>query len=190
LTWNWLDIALIIVFAVSTIHSFLKGFSREIIGLAAMLFALVLGMWFYGLAGSYIAPYVGSQRVANLAGFLAVVVAVVVAGALAAKIVSRLVRSVGLSFFDRVIGAAFGLLRGILFAVALLTAFMAFGPHAESSAAPSAVVHSRIAPWLLEASRYFVAIAPMELKRSFRAQYSRIQSVWQKPPHRSGDKDF
>jgi hypothetical protein len=45
---------------------------------------------------------------------------------------------------------------------------MAFGPRAESNTAPAAVVHSRIAPYILEASDMFVAIAPMELKASFR----------------------
>jgi len=189
-TWNWLDITLIIVLSFSTIRSFLKGFSREIIGLAAALFALVLGMWFYGLAGSYVAPYVNSARVANLAGFLIVVLTVLLCGALAAKIVSRFVRSVGLSFFDHFLGAVFGFVRGVLIAVALLTAYIAFGPHAETTAAPAAVLHSRIAPWLLEASRYFVAVAPMELKQSFRTQYSRIESALQKPPHKNGAKDF
>jgi membrane protein required for colicin V production len=190
LSLNWLDIALIIVLSISTIRSFLKGFSREVIGLAAALFALVLGMWFYGLAGSYIAPYAGSPRVANLAGFLIVVLAVLVCGAIAGRIVRRFVRGIGLSFFDRVLGAVFGLLRGLLIAVSLLTAYIAFGPHAETGAAPAAVIHSRIAPWLLEASRYFVAIAPMELKRSFRTQYSEIESALQKNPRKNGDKDF
>jgi hypothetical protein len=58
------------------VQSFRKGFSREIVGLAAAFAALVLGMWFYGLAGSFVAPYVGSQRAANLIGFLLVVFAV------------------------------------------------------------------------------------------------------------------
>lgn len=190
MTWNWLDITLIIVLSFSTIRSFLKGFSREIIGLAAALFALVLGMWFYGLAGSYVAPYVNSARVANLAGFLIVVLTVLLCGALAAKIVSRFVRSVGLSFFDHFLGAVFGFVRGVLIAVALLTAYIAFGPHAETTAAPAAVLHSRIAPWLVEASRYFVAVAPMELKQSFRTQYSRIESALQKKPYKDGAEDF
>jgi membrane protein required for colicin V production len=171
---NWLDIVLIVVLAFSTLQSFRKGFSREIIGLAAALFALVLGMWFYGLAGSFVAPWVASARVANLLGFFMVVAAVLIAGAVAGWIVSRFLRTIGLSFFDRMLGAAFGFVRGLLVAIAILTAFTAFGMHAESGSAPAALVHSRIAPYILEASRYFVAIAPMDLKQSFHRQYSRI----------------
>ena len=110
-----------------------KGFSREIIGLAAALLALVLGMWFYGLAGSFLMPYVSSPRVANLIGFLLVVIGCAAAAAASLGwIVSRFLRTIGLSFFDRLLGAAFGLVRGLLIAIALLTAFMAFGPQVDS----------------------------------------------------------
>jgi membrane protein required for colicin V production len=172
---NWLDYVLIAILLCSVIMSARRGFSREIIGLAAALFAMVLGMWFYGLAGSYVQPYVSSTRVANLIGFLLVVFAVLLAGGMIGWIVNRFLRTVGLSFFDRVLGAAFGLVRGVLVAMALLTAFMAFGPNVDARTASSSVVHSQIAPWVLSASHAFVAIAPMELKSSFRQQYAQVK---------------
>ena len=186
---NWLDIVLIVVLAFSTLQSLRKGFSREVIGLTASLAALVLGMWFYGLAGSYAAPYVGAGRSANLLGFVLVVVAVLLAGALLAWIVGRFLRTVGLSFFDRLLGAAFGLLRGLLITIAVLTAVMAFGPRSESSPVPEAMVHSRIAPYILEASRWFVAIAPMELKQSFQERYSQVRSELAEYTHTRAGKD-
>jgi hypothetical protein len=42
----------------------------------------------------------------------------------------------------------------------------------------------------LEASRFFVAIAPMDLKQSFRQRYTQIESVWKKPAHTPGNEDF
>jgi membrane protein required for colicin V production len=114
--------------------------------------------------------------VANLIGFLLVVLAVLLLGSLIGWIVSRFLRSIGLSFFDRVLGAAFGLVRGLLVAMALLTAFMAFGPQVDSNTS-AAVLHSRIAPFVLDASHFVVALAPMELKSSFRKQYSQVKSL-------------
>jgi membrane protein required for colicin V production len=157
-----------------------KGFSREIIGLAAALLALVLGMWFYGLAGSFLIPYVSSARVANLAGFLLVILAVLLLGWMAGWVVNRFLRTVGLSFFDRLLGAAFGLVRGLLLAIALLTAYMAFGPRVDSKTVSASVLNSRIAPYILDASHLFVSIAPMELKSSFAEQYSQVKSFLEK----------
>jgi membrane protein required for colicin V production len=188
---NWLDYVLLAIVLGSVIMSVRKGFSREIIGLAASLFALVLGMWFYGLAGSFVTPYVNSPRVANLIGFLLVVFAVLICGGFVGWIVSRFLRTIGLSFFDRVLGAAFGFVRGLLIAVALLTAFMAFGPQVDSktasitgsSAVNSSVVNSRFAPYVLDASHTFVAIAPMELKSSFSRQYEQVKAALENNTH-------
>jgi membrane protein required for colicin V production len=104
---------------------------------------------------------VGSPRTANLLGFVLVIIAVLLLGSLIGWIVSRFLRTIGLSFFDRLLGAVFGFARGLLITIAVLTAVMAFGPRADNNPTPEAVVHSRIAPWVLEASRWFVAIAPM-----------------------------
>jgi len=176
-TLNWLDIVLIAVLLVSMAMSARKGFSREIIGLAAALFALVLGMWFYGLAGSFVAPYVSSPRVANLLGFLIVVFGVLICGGLLGWIVNRFLRTVGLSFFDHLLGAVFGLVRGLLVAIALLTAFTAFGPSVDSGMVSSSMLNSQIAPRLVDASRAFVAMAPMELKASFLKEYAQLQTA-------------
>jgi membrane protein required for colicin V production len=174
--FNWLDVVILIVLAFSTIRSFRRGFTREVIALAAAVFSLVLGMWFYGLAGSFLIPYVDSVRVANLLGFIVVVIAVLLLGSLTSWIVNRFLSTVGLTFFDRLLGAAFGFVRGLLLLTAALTAFIAFGPHVGTDKTPSAVVNSKLAPYVLEASRVSVAIAPMDLKQSFRRYYARVQS--------------
>ena len=121
--------------------------------------------------------WITSDRAANFIGFLIVVFTVLLAGALFGAIIKRFLSAVGLSFFDRLLGACFGLIRGALIAIALLTAYIAFGPQTGSKAAPSAVVHSQIAPYLLSASSIFVNIAPMELKRSFREVYDEVRSA-------------
>ena len=177
---NWLDYVFLAILLCSVLMSARKGFSREIIGLGAALLALVLGMWFYGLAGSFLLPYVSSVRVANLIGFLLVVFAVMLLGGMLGWIVNRFLRTIGLSFFDRLLGAAFGLVRGLLIAIALLTAYMAFGPEVDSKTVSTSVLHSRIAPYILEASHFVVAIAPMELKSSFSKQYAQVKSLLEK----------
>jgi len=173
---NWLDYIIIAILGFSVVRSFSRGFSREVIGLAAAIAALVLGMWFYGTVGNMLRPWIGSDRAANFAGFLIVVFAVLLVGAMVGWMVKRFLSVVGLSFFDRLLGACFGLVRGVLVAIALLTAYIAFGPRSDPKTAPGAVVHSQIAPYLMDASNIFVDVAPMELKRKFRDVYDQVQS--------------
>ena len=184
--FNWLDYVFLVALALSAFSAFRKGFSREVIGLSASLAAIVFAMWFYGLAGSIFRPYVDSERVANLIGFIAVLVSVWTIGGFISWIVQRLLRTIGLSWFDRLLGTAFGMLRGTLICVALLTGYMAFGPHvglAKKSIGtmPDGVLHSQIAPYVLRASRAFVALAPADLKQSFLKYYFELESAWK--PH-------
>lgn len=185
---NWLDYVLIAVLAGSAIRSFMRGFSREVIGLCAAIAALVLGMWFYGTAGAMIRTWIGSDRAANFIGFLLVVFAVLIAGGIFGAIVKRFLSVVGLSFFDRLLGAGFGLARGALIAIALLTAFIAFGPRASTNTAPAGVVNSQIAPYLLRVSSIFTDIAPMELKRSFREVYDEVRSATEEAMNKDSGK--
>lgn len=173
---NWLDYVLIAILAFSAIQSFRRGFSREIISLAATVAGFVLGMWFYGTAGLLVSRWITSERIANLVGFLLVFLGVILAGAIVGAIVRKFLSAVGLSFFDRLLGAVFGLLRGAVIAVALLTAWMAFAPRNDSKSAPGAMVHSQIAPWLTKASSLFVSIAPAEMRISFHEVYDEARA--------------
>jgi membrane protein required for colicin V production len=173
---NWLDAVLLVILAVSVLTSFRKGLSREVIGLIAVILALILGIWFYGIAGSLMLPYVSSRSVANLTGFFLVFLGVVVAGVLVSYVVGRFLRVTGLSLVDHALGAVFGLVRGTLVAVALLMGIMAFS---SGDQPPESVVNSRIAPYAVDTARFFVSMAPHELKDGYRKSYAQVKAAWQ-----------
>jgi len=177
---NWLDILLLLVLLLSTVSAAQKGFSREVVGIAAAVVGLVGGIWFYGLAGSFLLPYVSSPQVANFIGFFIVFLACVILGTAVSAIIRRFVKTVGLSWFDRFLGAVFGVARGALLCMAVLTALVAFAPAAAPDAAPSSVAGSRIAPYIVAGANFLVAIAPRELKDSFHNRYAQLKSFWER----------
>jgi uncharacterized membrane protein required for colicin V production len=120
-------------------------------------------------------PYVSSPLAAKLTGFFMVFALVFLAGVLARFVVGKFLRVTKLSFVDHALGAAFGAGRGLLIAVALLTGVMAF---AKDGKPPSSVADSRLAPYISQGSRVFVAMAPHELKEGFRKTYAEAKSAW------------
>lgn len=184
---NWLDYVFIAILLLSTLSSLRKGFVREIIGLVATVAGLVLAFWFYGVAGSLLEPFLSSRRLANLLGFLLVFVAVVLAGTLVSWVVNKFLKATGLSIPDRLLGAVFGLIRGGAICLALLTAFIAWSPRDEHSTAPAAVVNSRLAPVLTEASRTAVSMAPMDLRQNFQEGYALLEKAWKKVARGEGN---
>ncbi len=172
---NWLDVVLLLILAGSIVTSFRKGLSREIIGLVSVVVALLLGIWFYGTAGSYLLPYLSSRAAANFAGFLIVFCAIVLVGSVVSAIVGRFLRVTGLSFVDHALGALFGTVRGVVISIALLVAILAFSPGEKP---PESVVQSRVAPYVTGAASFFAAIAPHELKEGFHKSYGQVKESW------------
>lgn len=176
---NWLDILLILVMLLSTVSAARKGFSREVIGIAAAVIGLICGIWFYGLAGSFLLPYVSSPQVANFLGFFIVFVGSVILGTIVSAVINRFMKTVGLSWFDRLLGAGFGLVRGTLLSMAVITALVAFAPAVASDSVPASVAQSRIAPYIVAGANFVIAIAPRELKDSFHTHYAQLKSYWE-----------
>jgi membrane protein required for colicin V production len=175
---NWLDFVLFLILLLSTVSAARRGFSREVIGIAAAGVGLVLGIWFYGMAGSFLLPYVSSPQVANFIGFFIVFTGCVILGAIVSALIRRFVKTVGLSWFDRLLGAVFGLIRGTLMGLAVITALVAFAPAVAADSAPVAVANSRLAPYVLAGADFLVAIAPREMKDGFRVHYEQLKSFW------------
>jgi membrane protein required for colicin V production len=176
---NWLDFVLVFLVVISIVASFRKCFSRELIGLIAVIAALFCGVWFYGSAGAFLIPYVSSKEVANFCGFILIFTGVLIAGAIVGHLFGRLVKAAGLTMFDRFLGAGFGLVRGLLFAVALILAIVAFAPGRPGDGPPRAVVQSRFAPYVIDTAHLFASLAPRELKDGFQKHYGQVKSVWE-----------
>lgn len=172
---NWLDFVLAILIAFSIWRSFARGLTREVIGLVSVVAGVLLAAWFYSTAGALVEPHVKSHSAASLIGFLIVFAAVMMLGSLVGWILSKLLKVTGLSFFDRLLGAAFGVIRGLLIAAVLVMAILAFAPEAKAEA----VEHSRLAPYVIGAARVFVAAAPREMKDGFHRSYDQVKKDWE-----------
>ncbi len=172
---NWLDFVLVLILAASVVAGFRRGLSRQIIGLVSGVLALVLGIWFYGTVGFYLLPYASSRTMANAGGFAVVFCGVLLLGAMVSFVVGRFLNVTGLSVVDHVLGAGFGLLRGLVFAVAIIMGVMAFS---RGDNPPAAIVGSRMAPYVVDAARVVAAMAPHELREGFRRTYAQVKAAW------------
>jgi membrane protein required for colicin V production len=170
---NWLDWVIIGFIALSVIGGFREGFVRLGIGFAALIVGFIAATWFYGLAADPLVPYVKTRTLANLLGFSLIFVGVLVTGSLVAALIARVFKLVGLSPVDRVLGAAFGFVRGALVIVIATMCLMAFAPNSL----PAAVETSDLAPYVIRGSRALTTVAPFDLKQGFNRTFDRVQGM-------------
>ena len=190
---NWLDLVLIVIVAISVASAFARGFAREVIGMIAAVAALFCGAWFYRVAAEPIRPHVGSREIAYLLGFLLIVAVTLAIGWIASMLIGAMMKAVGLSWLDRLLGAAFGVARGVIICVALIMGIVAFAPGANAKGPPESVVESRIAPYMIDAARAATMAAPIELREEFRRRYEQVKRVWadalKRGPRRSPESE-
>lgn len=173
---NWLDILLILIFAASVVGGLVKGFAKVGIGFAATVVALLAGLWFYGTAAALFLPYVSHKGIANFLGFLLIFGAIVLIGAIVGKLLDLLFKFAGLTWLDRLLGGVFGVLRGMVFAIAVVLALLAFSPKPP----PRSVVDSRFAPYVIDAAHICAAIAPHEVSEGVRESYEKVRDAWER----------
>jgi membrane protein required for colicin V production len=172
---NWLDLVLALILIACVAGGVRRGLTRQVIGLVSGVLAILLGIWLYGTAGSFVLPYTSSRTIANACGFVIVFCGVLLLGATVSAIVGKFLTFTGLSVIDHLLGAGFGLLRGIVYSIAIIMGAMAFS-HGEKP--PEAIVNSRLAPYVADASRVVAAMAPHELREGFRKTYEQVKAAW------------
>src|SRR4051812_43707367 len=108
-----LDIAVIGLVLISTLLAFWRGLIRVAVSLATWIVGFIEAVKLSPQLGPLL-PLVEQPTARYLAAFLLILVGVLIVGALIGLILSRAARAIGLGFLDRLLGAVFGLARGLL----------------------------------------------------------------------------
>ncbi len=172
---NWLDIVFGIILLLCVIGGLRKGIARTGIGFGALIVGLLCGFWFYGTAAAFVHNFVSSRPLANLIGFLLIFALVIALGGLLGALLQKLLKFAHLSWLDRLLGGAFGAVRGILTCAVLVLVLMVFC----SKPPPHAVAHSRIAPYIMGAAHVIAYAAPHEVREGFHRSYEKLREAWE-----------
>jgi len=114
-----IDYIIVGIIVFSIIVSLLRGFVREVMSLASWIVAFLIASNFYmylaGLLTSIESLYIRNGTAIAILFVLSLIV-----GAIVNYVIGQLVDRTGLSGTDRVLGACFGFLRGVLIVAAIL----------------------------------------------------------------------
>ena len=156
---NLFDWLLVIVLAISTVEAFFRGLLLELFSLIGLIAGILLAAWNYLLLARVLGGLISNPAIANVVAFLLIAIGVMLLAAIFGRMMHSAAHAVGLGFFDRLGGAAFGLARGCLVGVAILMAVTAFIPSADW------LKNSRLTPYFLEGAHAVSFVVPHDLEQ-------------------------
>jgi membrane protein required for colicin V production len=154
--FDWL---LAVILAASTIQAFFRGLVLELFSLGGLLCGIVLASWNYRIVAAKLSGIISKPAIASVAAFLLIAIGVMVLAAILGRVIHASAHAIGLGFFDRMGGAAFGLARGFLAGVAILMALTAFLPTAGW------LKSSCLTPYFLDGAHAVSFVVPHDLKQ-------------------------
>ena len=109
-----LDWIFLVVLALSLLIGAWRGLVYEVLSLGTWVAAFFLAQWFAPVAAQWLPMAGATETIQYAAGFVVVFIIAMFAGSLVTWLISRLFQVAGLRPADRVLGAIFGALRGVV----------------------------------------------------------------------------
>jgi membrane protein required for colicin V production len=156
---NLFDWFLLAILAWSIIMAFMRGIILELFSIGGLIAGILIASWNYTHIAELLERLIKTPATAQIIAFLLIIIGVMVLSTLLGKALNRTAHAIGLGFFDRLLGAAFGLARGCLFGVAILMAIAAFRPHSTW------VENSRLTPYFLAGVHAVSFVVPYGLQQ-------------------------
>ncbi|MDK9713111.1 MAG: CvpA family protein [Sulfuritalea sp.] len=126
------DYAVLTVIAASVLLGLWRGVVSEILALAAWVVAFLVARAQGSQVADWLTGQIAEPGMRLAAAYVLIFVGVLLVFAIARMIISLMLKAVGLGLLDRLLGAAFGVLRGVLVVwVAVLVAGMTPLPKAD-----------------------------------------------------------
>ncbi len=154
---NLLDWIIAVTLSISTVTAFLRGFIRSLFALAGMVAGILLATLYAYQLGQYLMRWISPLALAKLCAFILILAAVYVCAVLLGRLLRGACSAIGLGFFDRLAGAAFGFVRGALFLAAMLLPLAPYLPQFKVTRS------SVLLPYLLPAAHGISFVLPRDV---------------------------
>ena len=171
---NGLDVAIVVVAVLGAFYGLGRGVLRMATSVVSLGAAFYLASLYYPRVGDVAARALHlSPPVAAVVGFVIVFFAVFIVVEVAGSIVARLIRTVHLSWIDRLIGAAAGGALTLLmagFALMLATAVL--------PAQAPLLRNSVLAPRVLAYAQGLIGFIPPEIEGLYQRKREQLERYW------------
>ncbi len=170
---NKLDIIFIAILSITLIRGLLRGIVKELIGIGGIIGAFLIASNFYNHIIKYIEQIISDEKIAAIIAFASLFIVTLLLIYFLGAIIREFLKSLSLGWLDRIGGAAFGFLKGIL--ISSLIIFMLTLMLSPSS---SLISKSRLSPYITMVTEKIIYLIPKDMKQEFWDKTKEMEKKW------------
>ena len=171
---NAFDLLLLVLIGLLVLVGLLKGFTRLLIGIGALVAAFILAARFHGVGAAAVRGTMDMPvPAANLVGYLAIFLGTMLAGALLGRLMRGVLRAAMLGWADRLAGAGAGLVAALLAAALIVLPVIAYVPTGERLLRDSV-----LAPYVTLFADVATQLVPEELAEQYQERMDALRQYW------------
>ena len=157
MTLTFVDILVALVLVISTLYAAWRGFLQETLSIFALVAAGFAALYFGPWLLPWMHRHIGAMWLAIVAADAVVFLVVYLPLAFISRRISNAVRRSAIGPLDRVLGVAFGLIRGLVIVGLAYIGFVYFVPAQDH---PSSLTHARTLPLMQRTAKLLRSLVP------------------------------
>lgn len=170
---NFFDIIIIVILAFCLIRGIYRGIVKELASIIGVVSGFYAAYTYYPLLTPHLTPWITVEAYQKITAFLIIFSVIFIMVGLLGLLIKFVLRITFMTWVDRLCGASFGAVKGILIAGVLFTALVAFLP-ADSKMMKTSLLSRHVAT-LSETMSIFVSKA---MRQDLNSNIKRLKKEW------------
>lgn len=117
---NQVDIAILIITALSSLFGLWRGLIKEVLSLLSWIAALLVARVYSEYLSELMVGMIENEGIRYVTAFAVLFVAVMMAGTFINFLLSKVLSASGMKFADRLLGGVFGIARGLIIVLVIM----------------------------------------------------------------------
>jgi membrane protein required for colicin V production len=174
---NPFDILVVIILGFCLIRGIFRGLIKEVASIVGVLAGFYAAYTYYRQLAAFLARWMDNPVSLNLVAFFVLFCGVFLTISILGVVVKYLLSIAFLGWVDRICGAGFGMIKGILISAVVLLTLTAFLPRG----APL-LEKSLMAPHVTSLSETLARVVSRDMKKQFIGKIQEVKKAWKTHP--------
>ena len=172
---NLLDIFIIIVIAYCLIRGIFRGLIKEVSAIIGVFAGFYAAYTYYPVVAKLLSPWISNTAYLNILSFLIIFCLLFILISIVGIIIKYILKVAFLGWVDRICGAGFGFVKGILIVSIVLMTLTAF----LKKGSPL-IKDSLLAPHVSMVSENLAKVVSKDMKNAFVVKLDELKKSWEK----------